>query len=80
MARKNAASSDNIDWYLISIDRLKKIGLVVFLALLAGGIWFYVSHERGNPRTLAEGAIADARQALNSLASSKDFKNLWSSI
>jgi len=73
MALKNAATSDNIDWYLISIDRLKKIGLVVFLALLAGGIWFYISHERGNPRTLAEGAIADARQALNSLASSKDF-------
>ncbi|HEY2324511.1 MAG TPA: FecR domain-containing protein [Thermoanaerobaculia bacterium] len=73
MARKNAASSDNIDWYLISIDRLKKIGLVVFLVLLGAGIWFYVSHERGNPRTIAEGAIADARQALNSLASSKDF-------
>ncbi|HEY2829041.1 MAG TPA: FecR domain-containing protein [Thermoanaerobaculia bacterium] len=73
MARKNVANTDNIDWYLISIDRLKKIGLVVFLALLAGGIWFYVSHERGNPRTLAEGAIADARQALNSLAASKDF-------
>ncbi|HEX3582025.1 MAG TPA: FecR domain-containing protein [Thermoanaerobaculia bacterium] len=73
MARKNVASSENIDWYLISIDRLKKIGLVVFLALLAGGIWFYISHERGNPRTLAEGAIADARQALNSLAASKDF-------
>ena len=73
MARKNAATSDNIDWYLISIDRLKKIGLVVFLVLLAAGIWFYYTHERGNPRTLAEGAIADARQALNSLASSKDF-------
>src|SRR5437763_10110996 len=73
MARKNVANNDSVDWYLISIDRLKKIGLVVFLALLAGGIWFYVSHERGDPRTLAEGAIADARQALNSLASSKDF-------
>jgi hypothetical protein len=45
----------------------------VFLALLAAGIWFYISHERGNPRSLAEGAISDARQALNSLASSKDF-------
>jgi len=73
MERKNAGNTYNIDWYLISIDRLKKIGLVVFLALLAGGILFYISHERGNPRTLAEGAIADARQALNSLASSKDF-------
>jgi glucodextranase-like protein len=73
MARKNVANNESVDWYLISIDRLKKIGLVVFLALLAGGIWFYVSRERGNPRTTAEGAIADARQALNSLASSKDF-------
>src|SRR5437763_7139379 len=73
MARKNVANNDSVDWYLISIDRLKKIGLVVFLALLAGGIWFYISRERGNPRTLAETAMTDARQALNSLASSKDF-------
>jgi type II secretory pathway pseudopilin PulG len=71
--RKNAASNESLDWYLISIDRLKQIALVVFLALLALGIWFYVSRQRGNPRTQAESAMADARQALNSLASSKDF-------
>lgn len=73
MPRNKVANNESIDWYLISIDRLKKIGLVVFLTLLAGGIWFYVSRERGNPRTLAETAMSDARQALNSLASSKDF-------
>src|SRR6266705_3515281 len=73
MPRNKVANNESIDWYLISIDRLKKIGLIVFLALLAGGIWFYVSRERGNPRTLAEAAMADGRQALNSLASSKDF-------
>lgn len=74
MARKKkAASNESLDWYLISIDRLKQIALVVFLALLALGIWFYVTRQRGNPRTAAEAAISDARQALNSLASSKDF-------
>jgi hypothetical protein len=74
MARKqNAASNESLDWYLISIDRLKQIGLIVFLALLALGIWFYVSRQRANPRSRAETAIADARQALNALAASKDF-------
>jgi hypothetical protein len=73
MAAKRRAGSESVDWYLISIDRLKQIGLIVFLILLALGIWWYVRHQRGNPRTNAESAIADARQAINALAASKDL-------
>jgi len=71
--KKRAQGNESIDWYLISIDRLKKIALVLFLLLIGGGIWWYVQRERGNPRTNAETAIADARQALNTLASSKEL-------
>jgi hypothetical protein len=71
--KKRAASNINIDWYLISIDRLKQIALVLFLVLIGAGIWWYVQRERSNPRKIAENAISDARQALNSLASSKDL-------
>lgn len=71
-ARSKLQGAD-IDWYLISIDRLKQIGLVVILILLGGaGYWFW-QKAQGNPRSNAESAIADARQALNSLAASKDF-------
>ncbi len=73
MAAKKHSSSESVDWYLISIDRLKQIGLIVFLILLALGIWWFLRHERGNPRTNAESAIADARQAINALAASKDL-------
>jgi hypothetical protein len=70
--RRKVQGADT-DWYLISIDRLKQVGLVVLILLLAGaGYWFWVK-EKGNPRSNAESAIADARQALNSLAGSKDF-------
>ncbi|HXG57621.1 MAG TPA: hypothetical protein VNL91_01190 [Thermoanaerobaculia bacterium] len=74
MAKKRtAATSESIDWYLISVDRLKQIGLVVLILLLGtAGYWFY-QKEKGNPRSNAEAAIADARQALNALAASKDF-------
>lgn len=72
-AKKNAGSSESVDWYLISIERLKQIGLIAFLILLAAGVWWFVRHERGNPRTNAETAIADARQAINALASSKEL-------
>lgn len=73
MARKKKQSGADIDWYLISIDRLKQIGLVVLLLILGlSGYWFWES-QKANPRTTAEAAIAEARQALNSLAASADF-------
>lgn len=72
MARKWDPAAD-IDWYLISIDRLKQIGLVVLLfALAAAGSWFWYN-QKTNPKTRAESAMADARQALNALAGSPDF-------
>jgi hypothetical protein len=73
MAKKRSAAGSNVDWYLISIDRLKQIGLVVLLILLGGaGYWFW-ERSKGNPRSNAESAIADARQALNQLAASKEL-------
>lgn len=73
MATKKRQSGADIDWYLISIDRLKQIGLVVLLLLLAGaGYWFW-HNQKGNPRTNAESAIADARQQLNALAAAPEF-------
>ncbi len=74
MAKKRSRAKEaNVDWYLISIDRLKQIGLVVLILLLGAAAYFYWQKEKGNPRSNAETAIADARQALNQLASSKDF-------
>ncbi len=73
MAKKSKVSGANVDWYLISIDRLKQIGLVVLILLTAGSAYWFYQKEKGNPRSNAETAIVDARQALNQLASSKDF-------
>jgi hypothetical protein len=73
MARKAKQSGIDIDWYLISIDRLKQVGLVVLLLLLAGAGWWFWDKEQGNPKSNAESAIAEARQALNAVAASPDF-------
>jgi len=73
MATKRNNPAATIDWYLISIERLKQIGLVVVILLLAGAGWWFWREQKGNPKTNAEGAIADARQALNALAASGDF-------
>jgi hypothetical protein len=72
MASKRETGAD-IDWYLISIDRLKQIGLVLFLLALGGAGWWFWHNQKTNPKTKAESAIADARQALNALAGSPDF-------
>jgi hypothetical protein len=70
---KKAAVSGDIEWYLISIDRLKQIGLVILLILLSIWMWWFWSNHQHNPRTMAETAIGDARRALNELAAAKDF-------
>jgi hypothetical protein len=75
MATRKKQTGADIDWYLISIDRLKQIGLVVLLLLLAGAGWWFWSNQKGNPKSNAESAISDARQALNSLAASPDFNS-----
>jgi hypothetical protein len=73
--KKKHSADDNIDWYLISIDRLKQIGLVIVLLLLGGaGYWFW-QNQKGNPRTTAESAISDAREALNALAASENYNS-----
>lgn len=73
MAKRKKVTGTDIDWYLISIDRLKQIGLVILLVLLGLGGWWYFSNQKRNPRSSAESAIADGREALNALAASKDF-------
>jgi hypothetical protein len=75
MAKKKKVAGADIDWYLVSIERLKQIGLVLLLLILGGAGWWYWSHQKANPRGAAEAAIADAREALNSLAASKDFSS-----
>ena len=72
--KRSNAGTESIDWYLISIDRLKQIGLVVLLLIIAGGAYWYWTNQKENPRTLAESAITDARQALNELAASKEIQ------
>ncbi|HSP33501.1 MAG TPA: hypothetical protein VLU46_04200, partial [Thermoanaerobaculia bacterium] len=71
--KRSRAKEANVDWYLISIERLKQIGLVLLIVLLGAASYFYWQKEKGNPRSNADSAIADARQAINQLASSKDF-------
>jgi cbb3-type cytochrome oxidase subunit 3 len=73
MAKKRQSTGPAIDWYLVSIERLKQIGIVILVLLLGGGAWWFYSNQKRNPRSSAEAAIAEARQALNTLAASKDF-------
>jgi hypothetical protein len=69
-ARKSLGPAD---WYLISIDRLQKIGLIILLVLVAGGIYLYFDSQRKDPRERAEAAVADAEEALSDLAGSQEF-------
>jgi hypothetical protein len=70
MNRKASTSAD-IDWYLISIDRLKKVGLALLALLILGGAaWWWFGGQ--NPRERARRAIREASSSLNQLASVDD--------
>ena len=71
--KKKQSAAAEIDWYLISIDRLKQIGLVVLLLLLGAAGWWFWKNQKDNPKGNAESAIADARRSLNEFASSPEF-------
>ncbi|HYM62199.1 MAG TPA: FecR domain-containing protein [Thermoanaerobaculia bacterium] len=73
--KKKSAAGSEVDWYLISIARLKQIGVGIVLLILAGGGWWYYAAQKGTPRNTAESAIGNARQALNALASSPELPN-----
>lgn len=73
MARAKRSTTGDIDWYLISVERLKQIGIAAVVILIALAGWFYFSRGAGDPRLQAENAISDAQTALNELASSKEF-------
>src|SRR5436305_1824718 len=73
MPTKKKPDGPAVDWYLISVNRLKQIGLVLLLVVLGLAGWWYFSNQKRNPRSSAGAAIAEARQALNTLAASKDF-------
>ncbi|HVT05626.1 MAG TPA: hypothetical protein VHL58_19885 [Thermoanaerobaculia bacterium] len=74
MARKKKQTGADIDWYLISIDRLKKIGLGLFIVLLAAGSYLYYFHSQ-TPEQRAQNTIRDAETSLNELAGSKEFNS-----
>lgn len=66
------------DWYLISIDRLKMIGIFLLFVGLGVGGYFYWDRSAKSPKQRAENAIADAEESLNDLAGSKDFASFRS--
>jgi hypothetical protein len=72
MSRKKPTYAD-IDWYLISIDRLRKGGLIIIVLLAVGAAawWFFYGQT---PRERARRAISEAEVALNQLASVDDFR------
>ncbi|MEO8216331.1 MAG: hypothetical protein ABI718_04540 [Acidobacteriota bacterium] len=76
MARmKKATSSAEIDWYLISIDRLKKLALSGLVIVLGIGSYAFYYYQQNSPRNRAERALSDAQISLDTLAASRDLNS-----
>lgn len=67
MARDDGEST--LDWFLISIDKLRLIGGILLLLLIAGTVWLFKDEILGStPRQRAQAAIEDAEHSLNEMA------------
>jgi hypothetical protein len=73
-SRKSSQSGADIDWYLISIDRLKQIMLLAVVAGIAVAAWFYYQSQQ-TPRQRAQRSIDAAEASLNELAASPELTN-----
>jgi len=72
MAKRKSANGADIDWYLISIDRLKQLIVVFVIAVVGAGAFLYYRSQQ-TPGQKAAKAIEAAEASLNELASSRDF-------
>lgn len=70
MAKPNRNSRADLDWYLISVRRLRQIGVVLVLGLIGAAVWYYFAHYRNNPSARAAAAISEAGRAVSELAGS----------
>jgi hypothetical protein len=71
-------SESAIEWYLISVDKLRKIAVVLIVLALAGGGWLYRDLIVGSPKNRAESAVRDAEHSLNELAAAENFQEFRS--
>jgi len=78
MSRSKQDSGTIIDWWLISVDKLKVVGLILVLVLVGGGAYLYRDAFTQSPKQRAESAIRDAEKALNDLAGAEDLNSFRS--
>jgi hypothetical protein len=72
------SSTADIDWYLISIERLKQIGVVIVIVVVAVTGFLVARSRAADPVRRAQERVADAQRALNDLAASAEFTALRS--
>lgn len=69
-----AHDESTIDWYLISLDKLKTIGLVLLVIAIGVGGFLYRDLFVNSPKAKAASAIRDAEQSLNELAAAENLQ------
>lgn len=63
-----------LDWYLISLDKLKKFSVVLIVLAIGVGAFLYRDLITASPKARASAAIQDAEQSLNELAATENFQ------
>lgn len=69
-----AQEESSIDWYLISLDKLKKISIVLIVLAIGVAAFIYRDQFTASPRAKAAAAIEDAEQSLNELAAAENLQ------
>lgn len=71
--KKKTASRVDLDWYLIPISSLKKIGIIIFLiaALAVGGYFIFLYYQ--SPKTKAQRFLKEADKKVEEISTLPNF-------
>jgi len=67
---------EDLDWYLIQVATLKKIGLILLIGLVAGGLGYVVFTHLSSEKSRAQSRLKEADRLVEQIPKLPDFTSL----
>jgi hypothetical protein len=76
LAKPKRRIGEDLDWYLIQVSTLKKIGLIILVSLVAGGLGYVVYDHLSSAKSQAQSRLKEADRLVERIPQLPDFGSL----